>query len=379
MMINQWFLATISALSIIGTNAFAQSQPPYDIGVIAPTTGPLTVIGLRQLYTFQWWERETNAKGGIKGREVRLLHCNDEGSPEKAVTCARDLLGKKVLLLINATVTGPVRATMPLVKDGPVMLVASPNIAPTADTNIFQTSPTDVALTQAIADFLKKNNSNQLGIVAATDASGEVVVDSAKAVFPGAGINYNLARIDLRATDASIQLASVAKPDVKLIYSAYSGGGAATLVKSYSNLGLTQALLVGYANISDVFVAMIKNDLPSRLLGIGLRGNSPDLVPAGAGRDRLLHFATSFREWKNEQIDQLNIAALPIADTVDQVLRNVPDPANATMVKAYLETTPIQSYETIRFSPQSHVGLSAESVAVLELKGDRWVAAGPLK
>lgn len=370
---------TFIAASLASTCAFAQSGEPINIGQIVPTSGPVATIGLRQSYTVQWWEREVNSKGGIKGRQVKVHQCNDEASPEKAVTCARDLLAKGVVLLINSSVTGPVRATMPLVKNGPVMIVPSPNIMPDPSTYVFQVSPSDLDLTRAIAEFLKKNGTNRLGLVAATDASGEVTVESARAVFPGAGIQYNLSRIDLRATDASIQLASVAKSDVKIIFSAYSGAGAATVVKSYANLGLTQPLMVSYGNISDPFVALIKNDMPRRLLGIGLKAMVPELLPAGPGRARLLYFAKSYQEWRNERYDQLNLNALAYVDVVEQILRNVPNPADAPAVKAYLEKTPVVSYQTLRFSPQNHVGMNADDIAVIELKDGRWTAAGPIR
>lgn len=367
----------VAATALAGVPAFAAD--PFNIGMIAPTTGPVATVGQRQLYTAQWWEQEVNSKGGIKGRPVKVLHCNDEASPEKAVTCARDLLSKGIVMFINSSVTGPIRATMPLVKDGPVMITPSPNIMPDPSSFVFQTSPTDLQLTKALADFLVKNNVKTIGMIGATDASGEVGVVSAKAVFPAAGIQYYLARIDLRATDASIQLAKVAKSDVKLIYSTYSGGGAATVVKGFTNLGLEQPLVVSYANISDPFIALIKNDMPKRLLGLGLKGMVPELLTDRAERERVLYFAKSYQQWRGESIDQLNLNALTLVDTVDAVLRDVANPGDASAVKAYLEKTPIRTFQTLRFSPQNHVGMDENHAAILEYKGGHWVAAGPVR
>ncbi|MFM9884739.1 MAG: ABC transporter substrate-binding protein [Burkholderiales bacterium] len=372
-------LAIAAIASVAVSSVSAQSNEPFNIGVIAPTSGPVATVGARQLYTVQWWEREVNAKGGIKGRQVRVHHCNDEANPEKAVTCARDLIGKGAVLLINSSITGPIRATMPLVKQGPVMLTPSPNIMPDPSTYVFQISPTDADITQAMAEYLKRSNIAKIGIIAATDASGEVGVASAKQVFPPAGIQYNMARIDLRATDASIQLATVAKSDVRALYAYYSGGGAATVVKSYANLGLDQPLIVSYANISDPFIALIKNDLPKRLLGTGVKGMAPELLTDAGERERGAYFAKSYQQWKGERIDQLNLIALGLADIADAVLRNVANPADAESVKKYLYSEPIKSFQTIRFTPQNHVGMGVKDVAVLELKNGSWVAAGDLR
>jgi branched-chain amino acid transport system substrate-binding protein len=355
------------------------SGPPYVIGMIAPTTGPLTTVGLRQLNAVQWWERTTNANGGINGRPVKVVHCNDEGSPDKSVTCARDLIGQGSLILLNASVTGPVRAVMPLVKNGPVMVTPSPNIMPGPDTYVFQTSPTDVDLTRAIAEYLRAGKVTDLAMLAATDASGEVGVASAKEVFPAAGIRYALARIDLRANDATIQLANVVGPQVRAVYSSYSGGGAATVVKSFTNLGLEQPLIVSYANLSDAFINVIKNDMPKRLLAAGLKAVSPELLADAGRRAHVEAFMASYRKQTNDSVDQLTLVGLTLADTAEAVLRNVGDPKDADAVRTYLETHPVASVAEIRWSKDRHVGLTHDDVAMLEYKGGRWVKADPVQ
>jgi branched-chain amino acid transport system substrate-binding protein len=368
-------LALLAAVCASGAHA----ADPFVIGMIAPTTGPLATVGTRQLFAAQWWEQEVNSKGGIKGRSVQVVHCNDEGMPDKSVTCARDLIGKGSIVLLNASVTGPIRAAMPLVQNGPVMITPSPNVMPNASTFVFQTSPSDVDLTRAIANYLKTNHRDRLAMIAATDASGEVGVASAAAVFPSADIKYDLARIDLRANDASIQLAKVAKADVALIYSNYSGAGAAAVVKSYNNLGLTQPLLVSYANISDAFINIVKNDMPPRLLATGLKAVVPDLVDDKETRDHVLHFIQSYKAWKQDNVDQLTLNGLTLADTADAILRNVDDPTNAVSVREFLERTPIKSVQTIRWSKDSHVGMTVDDIAILEYKQGSWAKADPLK
>jgi len=374
--------ATVTAFTLLGgTPARAQNAAAeWKIGVIAPTTGPIATIGTRQLATLQWWEREVNARKGIKGRKIVLRHCNDEASPEKAAACARELLAQGVVLLLNASVTGPIRATLPLVKNGPVMLTPSPNIMPDASGYVFQTSPADADLVLALAEYAKASGVTQLGMVAATDASGEVGVASAAAVFPRLGLQYKLARIDLRATDATTQLSRVAGADVPLLYSTYTGGGAVTVVKGYANLGLTQPLVVSYANISDPFIALIKDDLPRRLLGTALRAVAPELLTDAGERERVAYFNRSYEQWRGgERADMLNLLALGMADAAESILANVADPGDADAVKKYLEATPIKSFQTIRFSPQSHVGMNASDVAIVEYRGGRWTRADPAR
>ncbi|HXP30534.1 MAG TPA: hypothetical protein VN832_05560 [Stellaceae bacterium] len=66
---------------------------------------------------------------------------------------------------------------------------------------VFQAAPTDMINTEAIAQYMKKYGMKKIGVVAATDASGEVGVTSVKTVFPAAGIQYKLDRIDFASRD----------------------------------------------------------------------------------------------------------------------------------------------------------------------------------
>jgi branched-chain amino acid transport system substrate-binding protein len=356
----------------------AMAADPWTVGIIAPTTGPIATVGVRQLSAVQWWAQDANAHGGIRGRQVNLVHCNDEGSPEKSVTCMRDLESRGAVLILNGSVSGPIFADMPLVKDGPVMVTPSPNVLPPADSYVFQTSPSDLELTKAIAAYVKASNVKQIAMIAATDASGEVGVTNAASIFKQQGVNYKLARIDLSASDASIQLGAIAT-GAQLIYSNYSGGWAVTVVKSYANLGLQQPLLISYANISDSFLALIKDDMPNRLLAVGLKAAAPDLITDAAVRAHVEYFSKSYTAWKHEPIDHLSLLGLTMADVAGAVLAHVNDPTNAAGVRKYLEEHPVPSVGTLHFSATNHVGFSAADVTALEYKGNRWEKAGPLK
>ena len=79
------------------------------------------------------WADDVNAKGGINGRKIELVTCNDEARPEKAVACLRDMQEKGAVMIFGNSLTASLRAMQPLVKQGPLFLIASPNVVPPAD------------------------------------------------------------------------------------------------------------------------------------------------------------------------------------------------------------------------------------------------------
>ncbi|MDH7799013.1 MULTISPECIES: ABC transporter substrate-binding protein [unclassified Beijerinckia] len=372
--------ALLSTVLLIGLSygATAQAVKPWLIGQIVPLTGPAATVGVRHDRVVKMWADTINKAGGIKGRQVEIVSCNDENRPEKGAACARDMIEKGVVLLLGNTLTASIRAVQPLVKNGPILFVPSPNIMPAADTFVFQVSPSDVHLTESIAAYMRANAAKVIGMVVATDASGEVGVASAREVFPKSNIEVRLARIDLRATDATTQLATVAGKDVPVVYSSYSGAGAITVVKSFRNLGLEQPLIVSYANISESFVDLVKDVRPRRLLGTSVASIVPDLLTDPVLRQRSVDFLDQYRARYSERADMINLGQKIQLDVVESVLNNVADPSNAASVKTYLEATPIQSLQVIKFSPTNHVGLDTSSVAVIELKDGIWTKADPI-
>ena len=370
-------LAVAIALCASAASRDAMAADPIIVGVISPMTGPMGPLGPVSTSAILWWAQSVNKSGGIRGRQVKVDVCDDEGNPEKAVTCARRHIENGAVLLLDNSVSGTIRAIMPMLGSGPAMIIASPIVNPDPKTYVFQISPTDLDITKGLLNYLKANKIDKLAMIAATDTTGEANAQNAMRVFPPAGVKLSLARIDLGATDASIQLANVVK-DNRIIYSGYSGAGAATVVKSFYNLGLTIPFIISNANLTDAFMKLIKDNMPPRLLGLGLGVMVPGFLKE-PGKTRFEEFKRSFEASNKQPIALLTLQGLMMSDTAEAVLRHVDNPRDASAVKRFLETNAVSSIVPIVFSPDRHVGTGPEIVAVVEYKNNKWVAADPLK
>jgi len=368
----------IFALIAAPETARAQSDGAWGVGLIVPTTGAVAALGLQTANTLKWWIDERNKAGGIKGKKIELSVCNDENNPEKSVTCARDLIAKKPVMMIIGALTASVRAATPLLVNGPVTIVTSPNAMPAPDTFLFQTLPSAESVTEAIADALLAAGHRKLGMIAATDTSGEINANAAREIFPKRGIELILTRIDLRATDASSQMARVAGSDIPIIYSSFSGRGSATVVKSYYNLGLDKPFVIGSANTSNAFLAEIKDVMPRRLLGVTFRASVPVLLKDSADRARAEAFNAAYEKSTGERVDQVIQGVAFQVDTLRALLENLPNPYDAKAAKHYLETTPIPSLQTLRWSATNHVAIGSADTTLVEQKNGVWSAPDPL-
>ncbi len=61
--------------------ATAQSGEPIKIGFSMALTGPLAPNGKQALLGAEIWREEVNAKGGLLGRKIELVHYDDQSNP----------------------------------------------------------------------------------------------------------------------------------------------------------------------------------------------------------------------------------------------------------------------------------------------------------
>src|SRR5580692_1782388 len=94
----------------------ARAQAPITIGFGMALTGGLAPIGKAALLAMQIWEEETNAKGGLLGRPVKLVYYDDQSNPSLVPGIITKLLDvDHVDLLIGGNGTNMLAPAMPVV------------------------------------------------------------------------------------------------------------------------------------------------------------------------------------------------------------------------------------------------------------------------
>jgi branched-chain amino acid transport system substrate-binding protein len=107
-------LATVILLAGLNT---AQAADPIKIGAFLTVTGPASFLGDPELKTLQMLIADLNAKGGVNGRPLELIHYDTGGNAREAVNFVKRLIKKdNVDLLIGGTTSGDTLAVIPEVE-----------------------------------------------------------------------------------------------------------------------------------------------------------------------------------------------------------------------------------------------------------------------
>jgi branched-chain amino acid transport system substrate-binding protein len=102
--------------AMVAMPAIAQDKPPIKIGFGIAETGPLGPNGKSALLAMQIWVEETNAKGGLLGRQVQLVHYDDQSNPSTVPGIYTKLLDvDKVDIIVGGYGTNMLAPAMPIV------------------------------------------------------------------------------------------------------------------------------------------------------------------------------------------------------------------------------------------------------------------------
>ena len=109
-------LVSAAAVLLAGVSfASAQSGEPIKIGFSMSLTGPLAANGKMSLVAMKIWEEDTNAKGGLMGRPVKLIYYDDQSSPAQVPGIYTKLLDvDKVDFAVSAYASTQIAPAMPI-------------------------------------------------------------------------------------------------------------------------------------------------------------------------------------------------------------------------------------------------------------------------
>jgi branched-chain amino acid transport system substrate-binding protein len=109
-------LAGAAALAaVVLPGAAKAQQEPIKIGFGMSLTGPLSANGKSSLLAMKIWEEDTNAKGGLLGRQVKLVYFDDQSNPSTVPGIYTKLLDvDKVDLIVSGYASGQIAPAIPI-------------------------------------------------------------------------------------------------------------------------------------------------------------------------------------------------------------------------------------------------------------------------
>ena len=154
----------------------APPAEPVKIGAIFAVTGPASFLGAPEEKTAQMLVEKINAAGGVNGRKLELVVKDSGGSPEKAVSFAKQLIEEeKVLAIIGPSTSGETMQIKALCEENKVPLVscaAAETIVNPVAKYVFKTPQKDSQAVTWIYRTMKDKGITKIAILSSNDGFG---------------------------------------------------------------------------------------------------------------------------------------------------------------------------------------------------------------
>src|SRR4029453_19152922 len=105
----------------------AGDTSPYKVGIVYSQTGALASYGKQYMEGFRaGLAYATNGTSKVGSHPVELTELDDAGDPAKAVSNAKDLIGKGVKVLAGSTASGVGLQVAPIAAQNKVLFISGP-------------------------------------------------------------------------------------------------------------------------------------------------------------------------------------------------------------------------------------------------------------
>ncbi|HNW30062.1 MAG TPA: ABC transporter substrate-binding protein [Spirochaetota bacterium] len=253
--------ATILCVSLLPL-AFSckkQSGETIKIGAIFAVTGPASFLGAPEAKTAQMMVDEINNNGGVSGKQLKLIIKDSAGSPEKAISFAKQLIEEeKVFAIIGPSTSGETMKIKTICEDAKTILIscaAAEVIVNPVAKYVFKSPQKDSHAVQKIFEVMKKKGISKIGIVSSNDGFGIAGKEQLEKIAPTQGIQILISEVyDKKATDLTGVLTKLKAKNVQAVINWSIVPAQSIVAKNMKQLNMNVPLFQshGFGNIKYV-------------------------------------------------------------------------------------------------------------------------------
>jgi branched-chain amino acid transport system substrate-binding protein len=236
--------------------AGARAEPPLVVGALLAVTGPASFLGAPEARSLELLVTELNAKGGIAGRQVKLVVKDTGASPEKAVSMARQLIDEEqVFAIIGPSTSGESMAVKPIAQEAKVLLLscaAAEAIVNPVASWVFKTAQKDSDAIAQVFAAMKARKVTRIGLLSSNTGFGKAGKDQLEKLAPGAGLTVVASEVyDKAATDLTAEVTKLNAAQVEAILNWSIEPAQAIVIKNARQIGFKGPIFQshGFGNI----------------------------------------------------------------------------------------------------------------------------------
>jgi len=257
---------------------------PVEIGTIISLTGDLASYGVPILNGAKLAAKHVNERGGVLGRELKLINEDDRTTPQGAVEAMQKLVNvNKVPAVVGALGSSMTLAIMPIGRDNKVVIISPSSTSPaitTADDGgyLFRTCASDAYQGKVLVKVARDMGFEKVAHLYINNDYGVAMNDVIKSTLPMEGgelvaeIPYNPGQTSYRS-----ELTALTEPKPEaIIFTGYPEYGA-VILRQAKELGVTAQWILAEGLKDPLLVDQLGAELVEGMVGTApLPPSSPE-------------------------------------------------------------------------------------------------------
>ncbi|MEU4472182.1 substrate-binding domain-containing protein [Micromonospora sp. NPDC023888] len=221
---------------------------PVKVGLVYSQSGALASYGKQYVEGFKaGLDFATKGTGKVGDRKIELTEVDDAGDPAKAVSAAKDLIGKGTKIIAGSTASGVALQVAPIAAQNKVLFISGPaatDAVTGANKYTFRSGRQSYQDVVTAKSFIGDPAGKKVVVFAQDGAFGDANEAAVKAVIGGAGATVSSVRAPASATEFTPFASQIkaAKPD--LLFVAWAGTTAPAMWQSLDQQGVLSSTTV---------------------------------------------------------------------------------------------------------------------------------------
>jgi branched-chain amino acid transport system substrate-binding protein len=252
----------LAALAVALAAPAAAAQDVIMVGALLAVTGPASFLGAPEARTLEMLVADLNARGGVAGRKVQLVVKDTAGSPEKAISFAKQLIDEEqVFAIIGPATSGETLAVKAIAEEGKTLLLscaAAEAIVNPVGRYVFKTAQKDSHAIVKVFQQMRKAGLTRIGVLSSNTGFGKAGREAIAKLAPEHGVQIVVDEVyDKAATDLTAEVTKVKAANVQAILNWSIEPAQAIVIKNARQIGMTVPIFQshGFANIQYVKAA----------------------------------------------------------------------------------------------------------------------------
>ncbi|MBM0237576.1 substrate-binding domain-containing protein [Micromonospora sp. ATA32] len=221
---------------------------PVKVGLVYSQSGPLASYGKQYIEGFKaGLDYATKGTGKVGDRKIELTEVDDAGDPAKAVSAAKDLIGKGTKIIAGSTASGVALQVAPIAAQNKVLFISGPAATDGvtgANKYTFRSGRQSYQDVVTAKSFIGDPAGKKVVVFAQDGAFGDANEAAVKKVIGGAGATVSSVRAPASATEFTPFASQIKAAKPNLLFVAWAGTTAPAMWQTLDQQGVLSSTTV---------------------------------------------------------------------------------------------------------------------------------------